>query len=220
MSYPWSYTKLKDFENCPLRFQHKHILKTLPFDDKNPHIINGQRKHKMLEDAAKSLLSGNAKCDPEVLHVYPLVQDFCQLHSNVQVEIRYAFNEQLKPVDYFAKDVWFRCVTDIVGIAGDCSNSLDWKTGKVRHDDDQLKLVSVSGLLATPHVNSAWSSFVWIDHREASQPKAVHRCDVDAIMNEFGGRAAMIDSAIRTGSWPAKKCSDCKWCEVKVCPNK
>ena len=47
--WPWSFSKIKDFEQCPKQYYHKHILKEVPFVQTEA-ILYGNEFHKMAED--------------------------------------------------------------------------------------------------------------------------------------------------------------------------
>ena len=46
---PWSFSKIKAFEQCPKQFYHEKILKEFPFKQTEA-ILYGSAFHKMAED--------------------------------------------------------------------------------------------------------------------------------------------------------------------------
>ena len=229
----WSYTRLKDFERCPLIFKLKNIpnaqgKKDVPFSS-SPAMEEGKRKHKILERAALTLQKDRQSTLPpsEMSHVYPILNGFTKINQIISPEMDIAFKEDLTLCSWFDKQTWLRVKVDLMGVAVNAANSgydyqndvvniLDWKTGKVRVDMDQLRLYNVAALLYNPEAYEARSALVFVDHKQSSKILVTKREDLTTELTEFTDRSEAIQIAVERDSWPAVKNMFCKWCPANV----
>ena len=219
----WSFTRLKDFERCPRVFQLKYITKDIPFV-KNKAMLEGTRKHKILERAALTLQKDRTfKLPPsEMDHVYPILTGFAEMHQVISSEIDIAFRKNLTVAGWFDDDVWLRVKVDLMGVVvnpgtqNDVVNILDWKTGKVRVDSDQLRLYNIAGLLYNSDACESRSSLVFVDQKQSSKIIVTKREDLAVELREFSDRSEAIQIAVERDSWPSIENQLCKWCSANV----
>ena len=82
---PWSWSRLTDFEACPLLFKEKHITKSVKFVT-NAATERGKTVHLQLEREA---LRAGYSDEPAVLntaHVWPIIKSFVKVHDEVFIE--------------------------------------------------------------------------------------------------------------------------------------
>ena len=219
----WSYSRLSDFETCALRFQHKYVLKTIKFVT-NKAMEEGKKKHAMLEREVIRAGGGKTSACPEVEHVFPLIKGFVNKYSAVSTEQQLAFDHKMNPTDWFAKDVWFRAIIDVVGrtnvetkLQNQMAAVIDWKTGQYRPTTDQLRLCNLAVMLKYPLVIESTGALVFVDHKKSSPPVTTPRHQLSFLVDEFSDRSEAIQIALQRDSWPATKCFQCRWCEVQDC---
>jgi len=224
----WSYSRLKVFEQCRRKFQLQFITKEVPFVENLP-MREGKRKHDILERATKILVLDRTKPLPEsdVSHVYPMLYNFVCNHTAVKPELELAFRRDLSICKWFAKDTWLRVKIDLIGTSLDLAGSpyahqngivsvLDWKSGKVRVDLDQLRLYNIAGLLYNDSIWESRAALVFIDQKQCSKIVATKRSDLQAELEEFSDRSEAIQIAAERDSWPAQQNMYCKWCGANV----
>lgn len=230
----WSYTRLKDFEQCARMFQGKYVTKEFPSPDFEAyHLKRGKMIHTALENFLKTgdwdyldpdkttLLThtdeaGNKKC---VLNVplnflKPLLT---KLRSSkfLDVEDEKAFDCDLNPVSWYDKRVWVRIIMDVMALSEDGTLViLDWKSGKIFNEVDQLRICAGGAMALMPGVQKVLVAYIWLDHPHAKPLIAEYtRDDFDAIWQEFGDRSEMIQLALESGVWePSPSAFNCKWC--------
>lgn len=219
----WSYSRLSDFETCALRFQHKYVLKTIKFVS-NAAMDRGKELHKQLERDTVRAIHGKEPVCQDIAHVHPMIKGFVARHPAVSIEQQLAFDSSLNPTDWFAKDVWFRAVIDMVGrtnvqskIQDHGASVVDWKTGQFRPTVDQLKIYNMAVMLQWSQTASVTSALVFIDHKKSSPPLTSSRLDLQNLVQEFSDRSEAIQIAIQRDSWQPTKCFQCRWCEVNTC---
>jgi hypothetical protein len=134
------------------------------------------------------------------------------------VEQKYAITRDFRPTAYFADDVWYRGIGDVVHIDGRVALVLDWKTGKVLEDSVQLMLMAqciFSHFAAVTHVRS---SFVWLKD-DCETPELLTRAEVAQQWVELLPRVQAMEKAAQTMTYPVKPSGICKtYCRVTSCP--
>jgi hypothetical protein len=92
----------------------------------------------------------------------------------VLVELEVAFNEKWERVDWFDKAAWLRLKLDVLERKATHTEITDWKTGKVRDEDqqyaDQLNLYAVAALTAGMGTVTK-SQLVFTDHGKVVKKK-------------------------------------------------
>jgi hypothetical protein len=141
---PWSHSKLKVLEKCPLQFYLKYILKAkLPIqlaEDQDTSMADtGSAAHKILEliFVGHSVKSAYAMAKTEfvparlteemwvekiegvefnITQFYDRIESFKKRHKikKIYTELRLGITRDWKPTKFFASDVWMRGVVDFV----------------------------------------------------------------------------------------------------------
>lgn len=119
-----SYSSIKQFENCPKRYFHQRIEKSVK-DEGGEAAIYGEQVHKALEDYVR-----DKKPLPAPLKKHQLVCDTLMgttKGADVTPEIEMTLNENLKPTGWWDKDAWIRSKLDVLAVKGHKAVVLDWK---------------------------------------------------------------------------------------------
>lgn len=217
----WSYSRLSTAERCLKMLRHHALLKDVTFKP-SPAMDRGNDLHDRLKLAALRYYEHKMESnDPKTVHVMPIIKNFCSLYPSVYVEQQMAFTENLVLCDWFDKKTWLRAIFDIAGISGDVAAILDWKTGQVRYERDQLKLFALVAFMRWPEVRTTHTSMVFIDHKESTPVVTFTRQkDYDSLLQEFGERSEVLQIAERNGDWPATPGDWCGWqcqCNKRQC---
>lgn len=224
----WSWTRLDTFELCPRKFQGSYVLKDFPKPDFDaPHFAKGKGVHEALENYLKD---GTPITNPIVYtdqkgnvteitinldFLKPLL-DKMRSAKDKHIEIQVCYDQELNEISWFDKRAWCRVIFDALIIVGDRAFVIDWKTGKVKRYSDQLKLFAGAVFSSYPQVNRVLSAYVWCEHPNQKPIYAEYTRvkDAEAIWDEFGDRAELIQMANESGNWPAKKNMFCNWCDA------
>jgi len=222
----WSYTRLKDFERCPLIFNLKYLKKEIVFKE-NEATRAGSAKHKTLENAAKVLIKhpDQTFVQSDLSHVFPIVRSFVKSQDTVIPEQELAFRKDTTVCSWFDKDTWLRVKIDLLGVRhgvadspfehhSDVAMALDWKTGKIRVDEDQLRLYNLAVLMSDSKIWQVSSAFAFIDHKETSKVVVTTRESMSAELAEWSDRAEAINIAAEKDEWPAVPNQFCSWCDA------
>lgn len=211
-----SYSRLNTYENCPRRYHHQYILKDVV--DKGGQAAEwGVQVH---EDLEKRLRDGAAL--PDYCTKYePLVSSVERIADGGQLltEQQLALNDSLEPTEWFAEDTWLRGILDVLVLRGKQAIVLDWKTGKRRPDETQLRIFAVQTMKHYPSVETVTSGFVWLKDM-AIDKFTYRRPQFNGIWAGLAQRFQRIHNSLEDDRWPAKPSGLCRYCPARhMCPD-
>lgn len=210
--FAWSYSRLKNFETCPKRHWHLDIAKDVK-EEEGEALQYGNALHKAL---AERLAKGTPLPLPFEGYerwAYRVLTG----EGNILVEQKLALTEDLAPCEFFARNAWFRGIGDVIKIVGPVALVLDWKTGKIVEDSQQLALMAQCVFAHHPEVQRVRSEFIWL------KQDATTRADFnrDEMVNVWAGlmpRVNTMKAAWESGTYPEKPGGLCsRWCPVTQC---
>lgn len=213
--FPLSFSRLNTFEQCPLKFEHLYVNKTVK-DQDTVYTEYGTRVHSSLENYAKT-------SDPETLTQETakhkgLVDRIVQCDGDKFYEYQMALDSRKQPCDWFADDIWIRGIADVLVVNDKKAYCLDWKTGKVKDNPTQLQLFAYLVFQHFPSVEEVKTSYVWLAHDEMTTV-GYKRMYMESIWNALEQRFNRVQEAVDVGVFQAKPSRLCNWCPAKkVCP--
>ena len=105
---PWSFSRIKAFEQCPKQFYHEKVLKQYPFIQTDA-MIYGNQFHKACEDYI-----GKGEPLPERFMYIKDALDKLNQREGVKIcEQRLGVTANLEPCTFGARNVWFRGIVDL-----------------------------------------------------------------------------------------------------------
>jgi hypothetical protein len=122
------------------------------------------------------------------------------------------------PCDFFAKDVWWRGIADLVIINGDTAYSVDYKTSKNAKYADMKQLDILAAALFThfPQVEKIKSALVFVISGEFIHKE--HTANMrDSYFSTFDEGLDRLAAAQESGVWNANTGPLCKFCPVIAC---
>ena len=211
MQLAHSYSAIKLFENCPYRYYHQRIAKTV-VDQGGEASAHGERIHKALEDRIKE----GTTLPSELNNLEPTVQVLEQYgkSGSITAEQELTLNAKLEPTGWWSKDAWMRSKLDVLVTVGDKAMVVDWKTGKRRPDFAQLELFALQVFLQFPEINWVSSTFVWT--KDLNTDREVYTRDKKGeLLTKLLEKTKRIEAALEKDKWPAKPSGLCKFCPCK-----
>lgn len=204
---PWSYSSLTKFETCPRQYYLTRVSKEVK-DSPGEHAIWGDKVHRALEDRVLK----KQPLPEGMQHWERIASKFDTPKGRVFTETRLTLTRNLNPTDWMAKDAWVRGIIDLGVDAGPNVVLFDWKTGKVKHDNDQLRLFAGLYFAAKPYVQKIKTAFIWLQHNKLTRERFT-RDDAPSIWEGFVRRSDALAEAYEVNRWPAKKSGLCRgWC--------
>lgn len=218
---PWSFTSLDTFETCPKKYYHSYIAKDVPYVE-TPEMAEGKKVHTALEYR----VARNTPLPAAYMMYEPLAASIVNAAAasggEIRTELKTGLNSDLKPVDFFAKDVWARGALDVTILTParmPVSAFIgDWKTGKPREKDLQLKTFGFFIFHTYPTIEKVDASNIWLKTCKPGDHYRYYRSGLPLINQEILSKVAKVDKACETETFPEKQNFLCKgWCDVKTC---
>lgn len=213
----WSWTALEGFENCPRQYYETRVLK-----DKYPFIETDEMRwgkvvHKKFEDHVlyRSPLTADLAMHQEFL------DRFLAQPGTAQAEQRIALDVNFRPCKYFDKqvEVWWRGQVDASkrDLERGYSHLVDWKTGKVKNNYDQLKLFAIWEFINYPEINTVKIEYYWTQIK-GSNGETYTRDQLPELISYFVPRLHRFADAFIQNVFNPKQSGLCAgWCPVTDC---
>ncbi len=208
---PWSYSMLRDADICLRQTHHKYVLKDLPFEQSKAAAW-GTRVHSAMEARLKQgtpLVDGMQSYEvfvpPKSGQLRGLVEWWCGMR------------EDGTWCDSRAPDVWGRGKVDfaLVNHEDHTACVVDWKTGKVREDPDELEIFACFLKAKYPALEKISGWYVWL--KEGRMGKIFDLTDTAGKLESIRARVERLGQAAAMDAWAPKQGPLCAWCGVKTC---
>lgn len=162
----WSYSRLNDYRNCPLKAKLKHIDKKK--EPSSPALENGLRVHKLAE---KYVESATLRLPKELKNFKDEFKDIRTAIKKKEIkfftEMKLAFNSKWIICDWFGDSAFCRMALDLVFFKiKDLTTVyvIDYKTGKIREENlEQLDLYAMGIFFKYPDVEKVICEFWYLD---------------------------------------------------------
>lgn len=210
--FSWSYSKLKNFEACPLRHLKIDLEKSVK-EEESEQLDWGNQVHKALADR----LSKQTPLPVPMRSYEPWCVKIEKNKGELLVEQKLAITSKFGPTTFFAPNAWYRAVGDVVKVVGPVALMVDWKTGKILEDSQQLALAAACLFAHYPSVKMVRTEFIWLKD-DASSRADFSRADMPGMWKTLWPRIEALENAYHGGEYPAKPSYLCKkWCPVRSC---
>lgn len=142
----------------------------------------------------------------------PYISPFDTAKGIVNVEQKLALTRSLTPTKFFDNTAWCRAIVDLSVDAGKKSLLLDWKTGKIKTDVEQLRLSTAVWMSAKPYVQSVRAVYAWLAHDKTTVVE-FNRDDLPKILEDFTARSRRLEESYARDTWVPKPSGLCRgWC--------
>ena len=210
MNLSHSYSALKLYDNCPLRYWHQRIAKTVT-DPGSEASLYGERIHKSIE----LYLRDDVELPDELSKLKPTLLVLRQAaYTKLVAEEEVTLTRDFKLTGWWDDDAWFRAKLDVLLIANNNALIIDWKTGKRRPDFAQLELFALVTLLKYPEVDVVNTAFVWTRDM-ACDAETFSRAQQQDLLNSLLAKTARVEQSAATNNWPAKPGPLCRYCPAR-----
>lgn len=209
----WSYSRLLDFERCPLAAKLKYVDK-VP-EAKNPAAERGTGIHLQAEQYVR----GEIKKLPEPLkHFDEEFDKLRNLHADgkVSLEGEWGFDDDWTPCDY--KTAWLRVKGDaVVHMHDEHALVVDYKTGRkdgneIKHGE-QVQLYAIATLIRNPDVKKVTVELWYLDKDDITTVRYT-RLQALRHVQSFHKRAEKMLTATQFPANPT--IHTCKWCAFRA----
>lgn len=208
---PWSISRLKDFERCPLYAYEVHVLRHR--DQKpSPAAERGTRIHGEAEAYVKADRAPRTLA-PELAPHKARLQELRRATARF-TELKFGLTSMWEPCGFSAPETWARGAYDVVALTAEGVRVVDHKTGR-RYPEhlDQLRFYAVAALAWQPKAPRVVAEAWYIDE-PPSAPALRHELTRDCLVLEmahFEERAARMSTLRKIVATPNTRC---RWCHL------
>jgi CRISPR/Cas system-associated exonuclease Cas4 (RecB family) len=213
---PWSFSKIKAFEQCPKQFYHMKITKEYQ-DKETEAMVYGTLFHEAAENFMRD--------DTPIPKKFDFVEDALTRLKNMPgeklCEYKLGVTENLEPCEFFADDVWFRGIADLIIINDDTAWVVDYKTGKSARyaDTGQLELMALATFKHFPQVKKVNAGLLFVIAK-ALVKDSYQSATAPALWKKWLTNYARMEKALATGVWNPRPSGLCRQhCAVLECPH-
>lgn len=212
-SFAWSYSKLKNYRTCPLRYYEIDVQKNYQEDFSGEHLAWGKQVHTAFEQRVRD----GKPFPPGMEEFEDAAQRLINLPGKILVEQQLAIRRDLSPCEWFAKDTWFRGIADYLRINGPVAVAIDYKTGKILEETEQLALLAECVFSHYPEVQAVRTEFWWLKD-EAATREDFYRKKRQQTWAGVLPKVMQLEEAHKTLNFPPRSSGLCKrHCIVTNC---
>ncbi|MGF6599770.1 hypothetical protein P3T23_004504 [Paraburkholderia sp. GAS448] len=210
---PISQTALSTFQNCPRQFEARYVTKEVRFEETDA-IREGNRLHKSLELRIRDGRSMPA----EFAHLEWVgrLLDGYRGKAEIHVERRLAVDHDFHPCEWEAQDTkYVYGKDDCTVVMGERAVTLDWKSGRLKHDTQQLQMLALLTFAHHPKVQTVDSALVFFKADDMVRFRARRGTFTpEGLFDEF----RRYEATQAEGKYPPTPCGLCKaHCPVTRC---
>lgn len=221
--FTWSYSKLKNWRNCPKKHFHTDLAKK-----GSPERIEEKRSEALdAGDAIHKAMELRCSKGTPLPVIYRDYEEEAVKATAVTpagtitlVEEKAAIKEDFSACGYFDPGVWLRMKIDHAKIlpSQGLASLRDWKTGKIVEDSEQLALTAQWVFSKWPEVELVVTRYVWLGQRAETRVD-FKRKNMVTLWNGLWPELEQYKEAVRTMTFPPKPSGLCvNFCPVTSCP--
>lgn len=215
MALAFSYSAIKDFQNCPRKYHATRILKAYKQSD-TPATLYGTAVHKAFE----LFIEEGTPLPESFSHYQRFVEPLTKIKGEIKCELKLGITADFKPCEFFAKNVWFRGLPDFLALNHEkrLARVVDFKTGKSSKyaDISQLELMAAMIMIHYPEIDTVKGLLLFVVADDAIKAEFT-RDQLPTILSKWAGDAAQIEAAVENDVWNPKSSGLCKFCPVTSC---
>lgn len=212
---PTSHSAMEEFDTCPYKYYRKRIAHDVD-DPPGQAAIWGTEVHAALEEG----INTGAPLTGTFASYDKWRQMVADLKGVKHPELKMGMNVEASSTGFFAPDVWFRGVADVV-IEDSHSHHgiIDWKTGKCYEGpaQRQAERMAVLDFIRSPEVQDISVRFVYVKLNKVL-PFEFNRNDLPDMLTRLASKARQMEDAVQSGTFPKIQNHLCRnWCPVLDC---
>ncbi len=212
--YTWSYSSLDLFKQCPHKYYRLRVKKDIK-EPESAAMLYGTEVHKSAEDFIKL----GTPIPEKFAFMRPALESLRDKEGEKLCEYRMGLTRNLTPCDFFAADVWWRGIADLVVLQDDRAWVVDYKTGKSAKyaDTKQLELMALALFKHFPQVKKVKAGLLFVVANDFVKANYSQR-EEDVMWRPWFDDTLRLEKAIESDVWNPRPNFTCKgWCPVKDC---
>ena len=213
---PWSFSKIKAFEQCPKQFYHMKIAKDY-IEKETEAMLYGTLFH----EAAENFVKDDTPIPEKFKYAESALTNLKNKPGKKLCEYKLGLTEDLEPCGFFDENVWFRGIADLIILDGDTAWVIDYKTGKSARyaDKGQLELMALATFKHFPEIKKVKAGLLFVIAK--TLVKDIYEDTVAPILwKKWLSDYARMEKALETNTWNPRPSGLCRQhCAVIDCPH-
>jgi len=210
--FTWSYSSLKEYQNCPKKYHEIRVLKNYTVKE-TEQMRYGTEVHKALEDYVRD----GVELAKNYQRFKPFVDKLISIPGEKYCEYEMALTYNREPCDFKSEDRWVRGIADLVIVDGDYAFIIDYKTGSNKYPDPkQLRLMALMLFTYFPDVKKIKAGLLFVMHNSFISEEYLRK-DMDKSWAMFEQPLKRLETSYDNNKWQANPTPLCKWCPVESC---
>lgn len=216
--YPWSFSKLKSFRQCPKQFHAEKVLRLYPFKETEATLYGTE-----FHEAAENYVRDGEPMPKQFNYAKDAIDKLQEKPGEKLCEYKLGLNGDLEACDFDAEDVWFRGIVDLLIV--DRENSLAWvidyKTGRNSRwaDKGQLELMALATFKHFPEIKKIRAGLLFVVANELVKDTYTV-FDQTELWKKWLGYYSEMEVAFDKDVWNPNPSGLCrKHCPVLECPH-
>ena len=215
---PWSFSKIKAFQQCPKQFYHEQVIKQYPFK-MTEAIRYGDQFHK----AAEKYIRDGEELPKRFLYAKDSLDALKRKRGDKLCEYRMGLTEDLEPCGFYEDNVWWRGIADLIILNQDqgLAYVVDYKTGKSSRyaDKGQLELMAMATFKHFPNVGTVRAGLLFVVCEDLVR-STYEQYEADTLWDKWMDNFQTMETAYKVDVWNPKPSGLCRqWCQVMECPH-
>ena len=215
---PWSFSKIKAFQQCPKQFYHEKVIKQYPFK-MTEAIRYGDQFHK----AAEKYIRDGEELPKRFIYAKDSLDALKRKRGDKLCEYRMGLTEDLEPCGFYEDNVWWRGIADLIILNQDqgLAYVVDYKTGKSSRyaDKGQLELMAMATFKHFPNVDKVRAGLLFVVCEDLVR-STYEQYEADTLWDKWMDNFQTMETAYKVDVWNPKPSGLCRqWCQVMECPH-
>lgn len=215
---PWSFSRIKAFEQCPKKFYHLKVAK----DYKEPEteaMTYGTEVHL----AAEEYVRDGIEIPAPFAYIKPHLDALKQIEGEKLCEYEMGLTESLEPCGFKDENVWFRGIADLLIVNREKKRAfvVDYKTGRNSKwaDKGQLELMALAVFKHFPEIEEVKAALLFVVTNDFIRDKYLKE-DEPRLWRKWLTDYTTMEKAYKRDVWNARPSGLCrKHCIVTECPH-
>ena len=211
---PWSFSKIKAFEQCPKQFYHMRIARDY-VESETEAMLYGTAFH----TAAEEYIRDNKPMPPQFDYAVATLDKLRAKPGNKLCEYKLGVTKDLEPCGFTDEGVWFRGIADLIILDDDVAWVVDYKTGKSARyaDKGQLELMALVVFKHFPQVEKVKAGLLFVVSKDLIKDVYTKE-QVPALWEKWLADYSKLEQAFKNDMWNPKPSGLCRrHCAVTEC---
>ena len=208
---PWSFSRIKSFEQCPKQFYHMKVAKDY-HESETEAMRYGTEAHLVAEEYIRD----GKPVPSKFSYMNEVLEALNRRRGNKLTEIKMGLDVNLEPCEFKAKNVWWRGIADLVILDGEKAWVVDYKTSKSANyaDKGQLELMAMATFKHFPNVTKVYAGLFFVIAKKVVK-EVYKKEDSDSLWAKWFLKYGRMKTGYKENIWNARPSGLCKrYCAV------